>query len=67
MKAIRFFCIGIATLYLILLSAEQDFATGAEYPMIPINIIVGPLVNRYDAKFRSEHVFFSNAIKGLTK
>lgn len=40
MKTVRFFCIGIATLGLILASAEKNFAAGAKYPVKPIQVIV---------------------------
>jgi tripartite-type tricarboxylate transporter receptor subunit TctC len=40
MKAIRFFCIGIATLALLLSLVEKNFAAGSKYPIKPIQVIV---------------------------
>jgi tripartite-type tricarboxylate transporter receptor subunit TctC len=39
-KAIRFFCVGIVTLGLILLTAERNFAAGPKYPIKPIQVVV---------------------------
>jgi tripartite-type tricarboxylate transporter receptor subunit TctC len=40
MKAIRFFCMGILSLGLILLPAEKNFSAGANYPLKPIQVVV---------------------------
>jgi tripartite-type tricarboxylate transporter receptor subunit TctC len=40
MKAIRFFCIGVAALGLIALSAGKNFAAGPKYPTKPIQVVV---------------------------
>ena len=40
MKAIRFFCMGIVSLGLILLSADKNFAAGPNYPSKPIQVVV---------------------------
>lgn len=40
MKVIRFFCIGVVTMGLILLSAERNFAASAKYPIRPIQVVI---------------------------
>jgi tripartite-type tricarboxylate transporter receptor subunit TctC len=41
MRAIRFLCVAIVTLGLILLSVEKNFAADAKYPTRPIQVISG--------------------------
>jgi len=41
MKAIRFLCVVIVTLGLILLSADQNFAAGPDFPNKPLTVVVG--------------------------
>ena len=41
MKAIRFLCVGIVTLCLLLLSVEQEFCCRRGFPIKPIQVVVG--------------------------